>query len=219
MGIFRDHEQRRRTCRALLLGAGLERFWSERDGLLDHARATVASDGAGLEAGERATLLAVWSVWSGERSALRFDELVGLAAAESLFAFVTASLGGPTGIDAWLALREVGGFVTSDAETHAAAARLFDEARASLEEDRDEAMDMSAPGDACALGAVHLADYAMMMGVECVREDKRRRALATQMAAEALGIFATISHRRALGRRLADNALEPDDPDEEPNPC
>lgn len=193
---FRDEEQRLRACRTLLAVGGVDGMWDHR-GPTHAARAALTEHGIALAPGVRALVLAAWAFWTGEPIPLRLDEVLGLPEAEPILKLAIAAVYGPDAIDAWLARPDGEGFVSGDdARVHAAAARLFDEARATLAEHGGLPMNMAAAPDACALGVLHMADYAMMVGMPIVDDDDDRHARARRIAVEVLGMFATLSHRR-----------------------
>jgi hypothetical protein len=192
MIAFRDPDQRLRACRTLLSAAGLSDLWTSH-GPTGTACALVATGAGSLAAGERVVLLAVWGLWTGTAPSLRLDELVGLPDAEPLCHLIIASLYGHDAIEAWLTRPRPEGYVSGDDETRAAAARLFDEARAVLAENGDCAVNMNAAPDACALGVRQMADYAMIVGVDVVEDDQERHERALALAVHALGMFATLS--------------------------
>ncbi|HEY5261491.1 MAG TPA: hypothetical protein VIJ33_05220 [Solirubrobacteraceae bacterium] len=196
MIAFRDADQRQRACRTLLSAAGLAALWTSA-GPTDDARALVADGAHTLAPGARLVLLGVWGLWTGEWPPLRLDELVGQPEGEPLWHLLIASLYGPGAVDAWLSRPEPDGYVSGGAGARAAAARLFDEARAVLAENSAEAVNLNAAPDACALGVRQMADYAMIMGVDIVEDDEQRHQLAVQLAVRALGMFAALCAAQA----------------------
>lgn len=192
---FRDDEQRLRACRTLLAAGGVERLFTAH-GPTREASA-LAEDASVLEPGPRALVRAAYALWKREPNALGFDDLVGLPEAEPLFKLAIASAYGPDAIDAWLARPSAEGYVCGRAEAEAAAAKLYDEARAVLAEHRDLPMNMGAAADACALGVLQMADYAMMMGMPVIEDDDVRRAEAMRVALRVLEMFATLANERA----------------------
>jgi hypothetical protein len=201
--LFRDNEQRSRACRALLSTAGLGHLWTAV-GPTDGARAQIADGGACLPPLHRALLLAAWLFWSEQPSPLRVDELLALPeAAVPTCGLLIAVVYGPKAVDAWLTRPASGGFVAGARQTHAAAAQLFDQARAALAEHRSKAIDFTALPDACALGALHMADYAIARGVAPVENDRLRHRRALQMAVHVLGLFARHSATKAAKASLS----------------
>lgn len=205
---FRDDDQRLRACRTLLAAGGVEWLWNER-GPTDAARGIIAADGHPLSARERALLLAAWAFWSGDSSRLRFAELSGLPEAESIYKLAIATLYGPDAVDAWLIRPDDASFVAFDSpDFHAATAKLFDEARAALAENRGQPLNIASAADACALGAVQMADYTMMLGVRVIEDDAERHAEAIRVAVRVLSTFATLSHRRARAAAMSELASD-----------
>ncbi len=197
---FRDPQQRAEACRALLATGGLERLWTSR-GPTAEAQALARQAPSLLAAGHRALLLAALAFWTDEPVPLRFDELLGLAEAEPICKLTIAAFYGPQAVDVWLTRSDdIEGFAASPDEIHASAASLFDEARAVFDEGRDEAMNLRAAPDACALGASRMAEYVLIRGVSPVRGDKRRYKTAMQMTVHVLGLYAAIERERAAGQ-------------------
>lgn len=189
---FRDVDQRQRACRTLLAEAGLAHLWTP-SGPSDAAQALVARGASELPRGERVALLAASALWNGNVPTLRLEELVGTPEAEPLANLIIASLYGPDAIDVWLTRPRRERYVSGEPQTREAAARLFDEARACLAENGTEAINFAEAPDACALGACHMADYAMIVGIEPVDDDEDRHRRAIELAVRALGIFATLA--------------------------
>jgi hypothetical protein len=224
MNIFRNEGQRQRACRAMLVRGGRARFWSEREGSLTREAIAVIEgrELPGVGPDDDAILRAVGAFLGRGRGSM-LHELVGLQGTEAIFKLAVACLYGHEAIDLWLQRADVEAYLprtADDAVVHAAAASILDEARAVLQEDRDGISNWSAGPDACALGARLLADYAMILGVDRVPDDEERHRLAMELATEALTVFATISHRRALGR-LDEDLARRGGPvkGEEPPPC
>jgi len=206
---FRDEQQRSEACRALLATGELGHLWTER-GPTNEAR-TLARDPSTLPVGHRALVLAAWAFWTGERVPLRFDELVGLVEAEPICKLTTAAFYGPRAIDVWLTRSDVyEDFVATPADAHAAAAQLYDEARAVFAEGGEEPINFSAAPDACALGACRVAEYVLLEGVRPIRDVNKRIKAATKLTAHVLGLYAAIERDRA------EEVLDEDHDDEEP---
>jgi len=225
MDAFRDSHQRALACRALLATGGLERFWTER-GPTQEGRALASAEGATLALGGRALLLAAWAFWSGERSPLRFDELVGLPEAEPIAKLTVATIHGPQAIDAWLTRSdETEGFVGGVDALYAGAARLFDEAARVFAEKGDEPMNFRSAPDACALGALRMADFVLLGGAKAIDDEAARLATATRLTGHVLGLSAAMERERAEARDTeeADDEDLDDDTEEGPgtdrSPC
>ncbi len=214
---FRDEQQRSSACRALLATGGLERLWTADRGPTDEARRLLAEvPNPPFSAGHRVLFLAAWAFWTGERVPFRFDEILGLPEAEPISKLTTATIYGPKAIDVWLTRSDVReDFVATPEDVHAAAAKLYDEARAVFAEGGDDAINFNAPPDACALGASRMAEYALIKGVKPIRADKKRTKAALELTAHVLGLYARIE------RDLADRSAAEDDDegegDEEPS--
>jgi hypothetical protein len=195
---FRDAQQRSAACRALLATGELGHFWNEQ-GPTDEARA-LAGDPRTLPAGDRALLLAAMAIWTGKPVPLRFDELLGLEESEPICKLTTAALYGPRAVDVWLTRSDdVERFVATPLDVHAAAAELYDEARAVLAEGGAEAINFSAAPDACAMGASRVAEYVLLKGVTPIRQDKKRYAAAMKLAVHVLGLYAAMERDCAEG--------------------
>ena len=209
---FRDEQQRSSACRALLATGELGHLWTER-GPTDEARRLLAEvPKPPLSAGHRVLFLAAWAFWTGERLPFRFDELVGLPEAEPICKLMTATIYGPKAIDVWLTRSDVReDFVATPEDAHAAAAQLYDEARAVFAEGGDDPINFTAAPDACALGASRMAEYALTKGVKPIRSDKARTKAALELTAHVLGLYARME------RDLADGSAAEDDDDEEPS--
>jgi hypothetical protein len=218
MDAFRDSHQRALACRALLATGGLERFWTER-GPTQEGRALAGAEGATLAPGGRALLLAAWAFWSGERSPLRFDELVGLPEAEPIAKLAVATIHGPQAVDAWLTRSdEIEGFVGDEEALHAGAARLFDEAARVFAEKGEEPMNFRSTPDACALGALRMADYVLLVGVKAVDDEEARLATATRLTGHVLALSAAMESERAEGGDAEEGDDEDLDDDAEEGP-
>jgi hypothetical protein len=195
---FRDPQQRSEACRALLATGELGHFWSDL-GPTEEAR-SLAGNPSKLPAGDRALLLAAMAFWTGKPVPLRFDELIGLEEAEPICKLTTAASYGPSAVDVWLTRSDdVEGFVATPQGVHAAAAELYDEARAVLAEGASEAINFSAAPDACALGASRVAEYVLATGVAPIRKDKKRYAEATKLTVHVLGLYAAMERKCAAG--------------------
>jgi hypothetical protein len=189
---FRDPDQRLRACRTLLSAAGLARLWTSR-GPTAEARKLVAEGLPQMTPEERVVLLAAWALWTGDAPALPLGDVAGCRGAEPLLQLLIASFYGPGAIDVWLARPDREGYVVGARATHAAAAHLFDDARAVLAEDSEAPVNMNAAPDACALGVRQMADYALIVGVEPIEDDEKRHKKALELAVHALGAFAKLS--------------------------
>ena len=208
---FRDAQQRFEACRALLATGELGRLWTEK-GPTDEASA-LAGDPSRLPAGDRALLLAAFAFWTGKPVPLRLDELIGLQESEPICKLTTAAIYGPKAVDVWLTRSDdVEGFVATPQDVHAAAAELYDEARAVFAEGGADAINFSAAPDACALGASRMAEYVLMNGVKPVRKDSKRHKAAMELTVHVLGLFAKIERDCA---EKADNAEDADDEHED----
>ncbi len=193
---FRDAQQRFEVCRALLATGELGHLWTEK-GPTDEASA-LARDPSRLPEGHRALLLATLAFWTGKAVPLRVDELITLDEAEPICKLLTATIYGHKAIDVWLTRSDdVEGFVGTPADLHAAAAELFDEARAVFSEGGDDAINFSAAPDACALGAARVAEYVLMKGVKPIRKDRPRHKAAMELTVHVLGLYAAIEHEAA----------------------
>jgi hypothetical protein len=194
---FRDMQQRVDVCRALLaLGVDLKGLWTN-EGPTDKARA-LGEDSSHLSAGDRALLLAAFAFWSGHAVPLRVDELIGLDEAEPICKLLTATIYGHKAVDAWLTRSDsLEGFVSSRADVHDAAARLYDEARAVFAEGGEHPINFTAAPDACALGALRMAEHALMQGVSRVRKERKVTQAAIEMTVHVLGLYAAIERDRA----------------------
>jgi len=210
---FRDPQQRFEVCRALLATGELGHLWTEK-GPTDEASA-LARDPSRMPEGHRALLLATLALWTGKAVPLRVDELITLEEAEPICKLLTATIYGHKAIDVWLTRSDdVEGFVASAADAHAAAAELFDEARAVFSEGGQDPINFSSAPDACALGAARVAEYVLLKGVKPVRKDSKRHKVAMELTVHVLGLYAAIEHERA---EKADDAQDEDDQDEDPD--
>jgi hypothetical protein len=208
---FRDPQQRFEVCRALLATGDLAYLWTDK-GPTDEASA-LARDPSRMPEGHRALLLASLAFWTGKAVPLRVDELITLEAAEPICKLLTATIYGHKAIDVWLTRSDdVEGFVASAADAHAAAAELFDEARAVFAEGSQNPINYSSAPDACALGASQMAEYVLMKGVKPVRKDSKRHKVAMELTVHVLGLFAAIERDCA---EKADDAEAADDQDED----
>jgi hypothetical protein len=193
---FRDAQQRFDVCRALLATGELGHLWTEK-GPTDEASA-LARDPSRLPEGHRALLLATLAFWTGKAVPLRVDELITLEEGEPICKLITATVYGHKAIDVWLTRSDdVEGFIATAADAHAAAAELFDEARAVFSEGGEDPINFSAAPDACALGAARMAEYVLMNGVKPVRKDSKRHRAAMELTVHVLGLYAAIEHERA----------------------
>jgi hypothetical protein len=207
---FRDAQQRAEACRALLATGELGHFWNEQ-GPTEEARA-LAVDPSKLPAGDRALLLAAMAFWTGKPVPLRFDELIGLEESEPICKLTTAAFYGPKAVDVWLTRSDdVEGFVATPRDVHAAAAELYDEARAVLAEGGDDAINFSAAPDACAMGASRVAEYVLLRGVTPIRKDKKRYAAAMKLTVHVLGLYAAMERDCAAGAADEDQGADEDD--------
>lgn len=201
MDFFRDALQRTQACRALLATGGLERYWTARGPTVE-ALALAEANGASLEPGPRALLLSALAFWTGAPSSLRFDELVGLPEAEPICKLTTATIYGPRAIDVWLTRsNETEAFARDEAEVHAGAAYLFDEARSVFAETGDEALNFRAAPDACALGAHRVATYVLWKGIEPVHDDEERNKAVIALILQVLSLSAAAEKENAQRAR------------------
>jgi hypothetical protein len=208
---FRDAQQRFEVCRALLATGELGHLWTEK-GPTDEASALVR-DPSRMPEGHRALLLATVAFWTGKAVQLRVDELITLEEAEPICKLLTATIYGHKAIDVWLTRSDdVEGFIASAADAHAAAAELFDEARAVFAEGGKDPINFSAAPDACALGAARMAEFVLMNGVKPVRKDSKRHRAAMELTVHVLGLYAAIENERA---EKADDGQDEDDQDED----
>lgn len=195
---FRDDEQRQRVCAALLRTVGLSRLWTSGCGPTPRARELAGGKATSLKPPQRAVLRVVWALWNDKPVAVTLSEVLGSPATAPLLRLLVASLYGPRAVDVWLSRPQPDSFVTGRRGTRAAAARLFDEARAVLAEAGDLPIDFDAAPDACALGVVQMADFALLVGVDAIDDgDETRHAKALRMAVQALGAFAAMSRQSA----------------------
>lgn len=209
---FRDDQQRSAACRALLATGGLERLWTDRGPTAKARRLLTETPDPPLSAGHRALFLAAWAFWTGERVPLGFDELVGLAEAEPICKLTTATIYGPKAIDVWLTRSDAReDFVATPEDVHAAAAQLYDEARAVFAEGGDEPINFNAAPDACALGASRMAEYVLIKGVKPIRADKQRTKAALELTGHVLGLYARIERDLADGSAAEDNDEDDED--------
>jgi hypothetical protein len=179
--------------------------------------------GHDLHQGQRALLLAAWAFWSGEPVPLRFHQLIGLGEAEPICKLMIATFYGPRAVDVWLTRSdEYEGFVATRADVHGACARLLDGARATFAENSEEAINFTSAPDACALGALKVAEYVLMDGVAPVRRERSRRRKAVELTVEVLGLYAAVAHEAEQRERLSEDEIDEEDespPEAKASPC
>lgn len=114
---FRDDGQLADVCKVLCEHASLTGLWTGAYGPTEKAERLLATDCAGLSAGQRVTFLAAWELWDEDRvdalsgtlapypKTLRLGYIVCALTGKYLMPLATllvAMAGGPAAVDAWL---------------------------------------------------------------------------------------------------------------------
>ena len=114
---FRDDVQVADVCNVLCENASLPGMWSAAHGPTEKAERLLASDCAGLSAGQRVAFLSAWELWDEDRvdansgalrpyaKTLRLGYMVRALTGKFLVPLATllvAMAGGPDAVDGWL---------------------------------------------------------------------------------------------------------------------